>query len=217
MINEFQTIIDNLVRWGESCNNLRAAVIIGSQARQNRHADRYSDLDIILVADEADYFLSSDDWLKNIGSFYVSFVENAIYGAKERRILFDGALDVDFLILPYNIINSIGREAAVILGRGYRILIDKIGLSNILTPLVSTKKPYRPLTEYDFINLVNDFWYHSVWTAKKLKRGELWTAKFCVDSYMKRKLLSIIEHHAHVTHGLEHDTWHSGRFIEEWA
>jgi len=64
---------------------------------------------------------------------------------------------------------------------------------------------------------VNDFWFHSVWTAKKLKRGELWTAKFCLDSYMKWKLLSIIEFYSHVKHGLEYKTWYGGRFIEEWS
>ena len=72
-------------------------------------------------------------------------------------------------------------------------------------------------TEQSFANMVNDFWYHSVWTAKKLKRGEIWTAKFCLDSYMKCKLLSVIECYTHVKKGLEHKTWYGGRFIEEWA
>jgi len=34
---------------------------------------------------------------------------------------------------------------------------------------------------------------------------------------MKWKLLSVIECHAHVIHGLEYSTWYSGRFMEEWA
>ena len=83
---------------------------------------------------------------------------------------------------------------------------------------VNAAKPFRSLpAETEFLNIVNDFWYHSVWTAKKLKRGELWTAKFCVDSYMKRMLLAVIEYHAHSVHGKDYDTWHNGRFIEEWA
>jgi len=37
-----------------------------------------------------------------------------------------------------------------------------------------------------------------------------------MDSYMKWKLLAIVEYHAKAIHGMGHNTWHSGRFIEEW-
>jgi aminoglycoside 6-adenylyltransferase len=58
--------------------------------------------------------------------------------------------------------------------------------------------------------------YHVVWTAKKLARGELWTAKSCLDDYMKWRLLQMIEWHARLTRGVA-DTWHGGRFLERWA
>jgi len=56
-----------------------------------------------------------------------------------------------------------------------------------------------------------------VWAAKKLKRGELWMGKRCVDSYLKSQLLSMTYCHAHALHGLDYETWHDGRFLEEWA
>jgi len=43
----------------------------------------------------------------------------------------------------------------------------------------------HPPAQDEFLDLINDFWYHTVWTAKKLRRGELWTAQGCSDSYMK--------------------------------
>jgi aminoglycoside 6-adenylyltransferase len=75
----------------------------------------------------------------------------------------------------------------------------------------------QPPTQNQFLNLVNDFWYHAVWVAKKLRRGELWTAKQCCDSYMKRALLTMIEWHASAASGWSADTWHNGRFLEQWA
>lgn len=217
MTNMFQAIVDNFIRWGESSDKLYAALIVGSQARTDHPADEYSDIDIIMFVDDLAFFLSSDQWLKDIGDYHVSFIENSLAGGQEIRVLFDGALDVDFMLLSKNDINALAGELLTILERGYRILIDKIGLQNIIPPLDAAKQSYNLLTEQEFKNTVNDFWYHSVWTAKKLRRGELWTAKFCVDSYMKRILLSIIECHAHAIHRLDYDTWHSGRFIEEWA
>jgi aminoglycoside 6-adenylyltransferase len=72
-----------------------------------------------------------------------------------------------------------------------------------------------PLTPAEFAEVVHDFWFHTAWTAKKLRRGELWVAKFCCDDYLKRLLLRMIEWHAQATQNV--DTWYSGRFLEQWA
>jgi aminoglycoside 6-adenylyltransferase len=45
----------------------------------------------------------------------------------------------------------------------------------------------------------------------------LWTAKDCCDGYLKRLLLRLIEWHAQASHMEGYDTWHKGRFLEEWA
>ena len=69
----------------------------------------------------------------------------------------------------------------------------------------------------EFQNLAGDFWYHAVWIAKKLVRGELFTAVACLNGYMQWRLLAMIEGLARAIHGTDYDTWHSGRFMEEWA
>ena len=75
----------------------------------------------------------------------------------------------------------------------------------------------KPPTPPEFNNLCNDFLYHAVWTTKKLRRGELWVAKGCLDMYMKHLLLQMIEWHTRATHGWDYDVWHRGRFLERWA
>ena len=65
--------------------------------------------------------------------------------------------------------------------------------------------------------MVNDFWYHALWSAKKIGRGEWWTAKTCVDGYLKMRLLTAVEQYEKALHGATYDTWHNGRFIEDWA
>lgn len=218
-MGRYDGIIHRFIEWGVQEDRLCAALLIGSQARDDHPADDCSDLDIIMVVHDTDYFIRSDQWLKEIGSFHISFVEATIDGGKERRVLFDGALDVDFVILPRENLDNHDfiREGGGILKRGYRVLIDKDGLTAVLSDLPSQMAPCTLLSEQDFINLVSDFWYHSVWTAKKVRRGELWTAISCADSYMKGRLLRIIECHAHAGNGLEYDTWYNGRFLEEWA
>lgn len=218
MTERYKDLIDRFTRWGVSSDMVSAALLLGSQARDDKKADEYSDADIMIIVDDPDYFISSDEWLNEIGIFFVSFVENTVGGLKERRVLFDGALDVDFILCPKDTIDSLAKsEVASILSNNCKILIDKIGFKDGIDSFDIGKQSFIMPTEQDFTNTVNDFWYHTVWTAKKLKRGELWTAKFCLDSYMKWKLMSIIECYTHIKHGFAHDTWYSGRFIEKWA
>ena len=217
MTNKYQTIINNLKNWGEKSEKLYGAVIIGSQSRIDNMADEYSDIDIIMFVDDSDYFINSDQWLENVGKYYISFIEHSIDNQKARRILFDFVLDVDFIIVSKNHVDFINGYASILFKHGYNILIDKINLQNELSKINNIEKENTILTEQDFLNTINDFWFHSVWTVKKIKRGELFIAKGCLDNYMKQKLLRIIEYHSKSTYGENYNTWYDGRFIEKWA
>jgi aminoglycoside 6-adenylyltransferase len=110
-------------------------------------------------------------------------------------------------------------EVAAVLRRGFRLVLDKDDLQSLLIGgVLPTRLLSAPLpTQEEFLALCHDFLYHAVWAAKKLRRGELWIAKSCADGYMKQLLLGMIEWHAHSERGWDHDTWHGGRFLEEWA
>ena len=219
-MNRYDGIIDNLLKWDNTSNILSAVLVIGSQARDNHQADESSDLDIMMFVDDPDYFILFDQWVKYMGKPYISFTESSVDGGwKERRVLFDGALDVDFIFLDTDLLESISNnsEIAFLLERGYRILINKIGIEQYLPRNRKLSQSGTPLSELEFQNIINDFWFHTVWTAKKIIRGEIWTAEYCLDYYMKMKLLSVIECYELVVNGWQYDTWFRGRFIEEWA
>jgi aminoglycoside 6-adenylyltransferase len=101
--------------------------------------------------------------------------------------------------------------------RGVRFLVDKEGFSQRLHSIALDPPLYCPPAESEFLNLVHDFWFHTVWTGKHLRRGELWWAKSCCDSYLKDRLRQMVEWHAHASRGEGIDTWMRGRFLEEWA
>jgi aminoglycoside 6-adenylyltransferase len=106
-------------------------------------------------------------------------------------------------------------EARVLLARGHRILHDELGLEGELAQAPAPPEPPRPdaamLTE-----LASDFWYHALWTAKKLRRGEVFTALDCLDGYLKWRLVTLMAWHARAVDPSV-DTWHGGRFLERWA
>ena len=145
MTENCKDLLENFIQWGISSDKLSAALLLGSQAREDKKADEYSDIDIVLIVDEPDYFISSDEWLHEIGEFHVSFIEDTLDGLKERRVLFDNALDADFILRPKDTVEKIvSDEVAAILSDGYKLLIDKIGLQDIIKSLLFTKQ--SPIT-----------------------------------------------------------------------
>jgi aminoglycoside 6-adenylyltransferase len=229
----YEQLIERFVRWAETCSDIRAAVIVGSRARVDHPADEWADLDIMIITTDPKRYLSTTDWLENIGNPLLTFVEPTSTGdAKERRVLFEGMLDVDFAIFPEKEFKRKAQQftqgeippqiAAQILDvpiRGMRVLVDKDGTIAELQTLISSIEtpPPRPPSQHEFLETVNDFLYHAVFTAKHLRRGELWWTVACLNCHMHWLLLRMMEWHARATHGWTYDTWFRGRFLEEWA
>ncbi len=223
MTTAYKQLLDRFVAWAQTQPDIRAAIVLGSQARLDRPADQWSDLDLLVITTEPDRLLARTDWLEHLGTLYLTFLEpTAVGGMTERRALFEGGLDVDFTPAPVELARQFAAhgwppEIVGVIRRGMRFVLDKDGLAASLSMPSGEPPAPQPPTQDKFLNLVNDFWYHAVWMAKKLRRGELWTAKLCCDSYMKRLLLTMIEWHASAASGWSADTWHNGRFLEQWA
>ncbi|HWI49369.1 MAG TPA: aminoglycoside 6-adenylyltransferase [Rummeliibacillus sp.] len=215
----YTDIIKQFILYGESDENIRAVLIVGSRARQDKPADKWSDLDLVIFANNPDQLLLNTDWIERIDRPYITFLEQTAVGeGKERRVLFEDGLDVDFAVLPSKSINKFINTSEVqeVLSRGNRVLIDKDDITRNLinkTPVNNFIKP----TYDDLINDINDFWYHAVWAAKKLCRGEILIAKSVCDGYMKQLLIKMIKLQSKIKNGVQFDTWHGYRFFEEWA
>ena len=216
---KYDGIIQNFIGYANQSENIRAAMIVGSRARKETPADDYSDLDLVIFAKNPERLLYETDWLSEIGEYHITFIEDQANGnGKERRVMFYDALDVDFPILPIVDINEMLKDKSTmkIIMNGVKILLDKDDILTGIDRLHLEKEPEKTpeLSETEFDNMMNDFWYHCIWSTKKLLRGEYWTAKMCVDRYMKNILLRMIEVYS-AEDGKE--IWYNGRFIEHWT
>ncbi len=220
---DYDQLLARLVSWAEHDPGIRAAVMIGSRARTDHPADEWADLDLMMVAQNPERYIRDADWVKSIGDARLTFIERSGDGrVLERRVLFDGGRDVDFAFVPLPlaeqmIASGIPADLADMFHRGHRVVLDKDAIMARWLAVLPAPQLPAPPSEADFLNLVNDFWYHTVWTAKHLRRGEVWWAKGGCDDYMKSLLRQMLEWHAHATRGAAHDTWLRGRFLEEWA
>ncbi|MCL4262914.1 MAG: nucleotidyltransferase domain-containing protein [Anaerolineae bacterium] len=219
----YEQLIARFTAWAKQEENVRVAIIIGSRARTDHPADEWSDLDIIILAQDPEPYWQLDAWLHQLGTVWLTFVEPTPDGRGfERRVLFAPGLDVDFVPSPavafrQMLESHIPPDIADMIRRGIRIVVDKDNLAALLPDLPAAQAPTQPPQERDFLNLVRNFWYHTLWTAKHLRRGELWWAKAGCDMHLKGLLQQMLEWHARATRGQNIDTWLRGRFLEEWA
>lgn len=98
----YEQLARTIAAWAQSRSDIHAAIVVGSSARADYPSDEWSDLDIVLVVADPKPYLSGVDWLRNIGDFWITFLEpTAAGGEMERRVLFDGDLEVDFSIISH--------------------------------------------------------------------------------------------------------------------
>jgi aminoglycoside 6-adenylyltransferase len=204
-------MIDLVTTWAEERPDVRAALLVGSHARTTEPADEWSDYDFVLLLDDPRPYIDDAGWLSAFGRPLLTFLEPTAVGAfVERRVLFDNGQDADFALLPAAAAELLGHpDVAMVFGRGYRVLADRAGVGPRIRSAASV--PIRSDTAY--AQLTNDFWYHAILAAKKLRRGELFVAKQTCDGYLKALAVQLLAWRA----APGTDTWHGGRFVDRWA
>ncbi len=216
MTDRYSEIKRRMLDIATADKSIKAIVAIGSSTRSEVKADEYSDLDLLIATDDTESWLYGNTPDK-LGEIKISFVEDSLGGTKERRILYDNALDVDMIVFTPEQFKNVIKEGVAewVCNRGYSVLYDTMDFGILLAENVSRKTNHNVLTESEYINIVNDFCFHIVWASKKILRGELWTAKMCIDAYLKNHLLKMIEMYSVCKY--KTDVWHDGRFLDRWA
>ena len=211
-------IAASVADWAREREDVRAVMVVGSQARSDAPADAWSDLDVVLFVDDPRRLADDETWVEGFGTPVLTFLESTAFGDRvERRVLYESGEDVDFPLLEASGWRELSAspEAQLLLARGYRVLHDELGLVEALRDLAPVADSWPP-DAAAFRQLASDFWYHALWTAKKLRRGEVFTALECLDCYLKRRLVELLGWHARSLDETV-DTWHGGRFLERWA
>jgi aminoglycoside 6-adenylyltransferase len=194
-------------------------LLVGSRARADTPADQWSDVDLALVVDDPAPYLASAGWLDTFGRPLLTFVEPTAVGPfAERRVLFETGLEVDFALLPVDGARRMAEdpEGRAVLRRGFRVLVDELDLEARLSASAAQPPATGVPDQAAFDRLTHDFWYHLLWAAKKLRRGELWIATQTCNCHLKGLLVTLLGWHTRAAEPLS-DTWHGGRFLERWA
>ena len=216
MTDRYCDIKQKLCKYAEQDKDIKAVIAIGSSTRSDLPADEFSDLDLIIVTSAPDRWYSGESPAL-LGKVSISFIEPTLGGGKERRCIYDADRDVDMIIFtPLQFENALKEGVAEwVMNRGWKLLYDGGDYAKKIPQFVTLEVHHAVMTDAEYENTVNDFFFHIIWACKKFRRGELWSAKMCIDGYLKERLLKMIEQNQ-LCFG-NTDVWHDGRFLDRWA
>ncbi len=169
-------------KWAESTSSVRAAILTSSRVNPEPCVDQYSDYDIEVYVDDLQQYWEGDDWMRAaFGEILVRFPwkpGSFKDGWLTRLAVFKDGFRIDFQITDGDLDASHYVD-------GYRVLIDKDGISDNLAP--PTYEGYlvaKPTTE-EWEKFTNEFWWDIAYVAKALARDELFYAKFMLDAQIR--------------------------------
>ncbi len=187
-------VIKRLVRWANGQPLVRAMLLESSRANERAPIDILSDYDVLLVVSDTKPFSQHETWLRDFGNILVTFRDKGqMHGHKtyNRLVLYEDGTKIDYIVWPTALLQRILEEPRLpdLLDHGYRVLVDKDQLTQGLKPPTYIAFiPQRP-TEKEYLSLMEEFWWETIYVAKNLWRDELVHVKYNLDFVMKFELL----------------------------
>jgi aminoglycoside 6-adenylyltransferase len=212
-----------LVAWAERNDLVRAVLLTSTRAEASPLADVLSDYDVELYVADMDPFRDWEAWLPELGTVLLGNTpeERERRGMPEyvRGVFFDDMTKVDFVVAPTAVLGLIRGEPRLPprLDVGYRVLLDKDGLTGGLpAPTHTAFIPARP-TAREYRQLVEEFWFTATYVAKYLWRGETFGARGILDAEIRLHTLQpLLTWAIEVEHGWSVNTGFFGRWIRRY-
>jgi aminoglycoside 6-adenylyltransferase len=206
-------LLDRLRAWAARQPLVRALVLESSRANPDATLDALSDYDVLLVVAELTTFLRDEPWLSALDDPLVTFRDAKTVRDSEtymRLVLYQDGTKVDYAIWPADLLRQVVADQRLpdLLDWGYRVLLDKDGLTaGLPAPTRRAHIPPRPTAE-EYQALVEEFWWETSYVAKNLWRDDVLHAKYSLEVVMKQELLvRMLEWRVEVDHDW---TWKPG-------
>lgn len=179
-------VLERLVAWGRAEPSVRALVLTSSRARDDGSADVLSDYDVVVVVPDPGAFVEDDAWVSAFGAPIVRWGDESAHDGETtyfRGVVYAGGVRIDYTVWSLAFAERIAQRAALPddLDVGYRVLLDEgAGTERWPPPTYRAHIPTPP-SEARYRELVEEFWWDTLYVAKSLWRGDLLMAKFALD------------------------------------
>lgn len=201
------TVIDELIAWGEAHADIRAIVLTSTRAT-SAPTDKYSDYDVIVITTDVAARYEQRDWLRVFGEVVIDWwdpLERDPHTGELSTgnvVYYPGTKKIDFSLWSVTTARSMADGLNTELDAGYAVLLDKDG-SIAKWPKASGKGYAIELPDCDrYRQAVTDFFIGVPYVVTAIRRGELLPAKWVLDYDMRYEyLLPMLEWYAVSIHG----------------
>lgn len=225
-LTSYAELEERLRSWALAQPEILAVVIVGSRARHDHPADRWSDLDLVAFISGLSNELTQINFPNAFGSTLLSVLDRTGHSDPEWLIVYEDGLKLDivFVVVPQDHASSSNLQQWIDAGpyrsvfrRGVRLLIDK---SETPTEKLISHAPAQPLSlpdETELDKALQKIFLDCMRSAKYLARNECWRAQQVCDCVLKQQLLVLLEWQSQTNSATRLDVWHDGRYLSEWV
>src|SRR5215216_5090001 len=187
--------LERFIQWARDQELVRALIITSTHAVPNARLDVLSDYDLILILTDIRPFHENRAWLNAFGTVLVLYrdpiEQDGGFEKSGNIVQFEGGLKIDFTLTPVGLFQRIAAEPQLPdeYDAGYRVLLDKDGLTNTLKP--PSYKAYIPTppTESEYLENIEVAFIDAAYVAKFLWRDDVIAAKEVLDHFFKQEHL----------------------------
>ncbi|MBN1400544.1 MAG: aminoglycoside 6-adenylyltransferase [Anaerolineae bacterium] len=190
-----QEILERLIRWGEGQPLVRAMLLTSSRAVPGASVDLFSDYDVILALSDIQPFYADRGWLGAFGTVLALYRDPLDAYASDPTAgyvtQYEDGLKVDFSLWSLETLQRVVADPQLPdeLDAGYRVLLDKDGLTVGLQPPSYGGYIPKPPSASEYHDMVETFLLEATYVAKLLWRDDLVAAKHILDNMMKQEQL----------------------------
>jgi aminoglycoside 6-adenylyltransferase len=211
--------------WARCQPLVEVILVVGSRARQDHPADRFSDLDLILFSTQADLYESDQAWLEEIGETWGVVKSKTGLGDVEWLVLFSGGFKADFVLVKVSLTSQSPGEWRTclaespydfVLARGARLLYARAD-PELQIQLAISESPSPPSlpTNGEFRQQLTRGYLALYQASKMAQRSENFPAQRALQCDFRQVLVTFLAWQAITS--ARYPVFAGDRHLTEWA
>ena len=175
-----------------------------------------------MLSDRASFFVVRV-WLADFGPVLAAYQDPILPGVGLEAwgyiVQYESGLKIDFSLWTVEVMQrlAVAPELPAEFDAGYRVLLDKDGLTDGLKPPTYQGYIPKPPTPIEYHEKIENFFLDACYVAKFLWRDDLIAAKEMLDHFMKQEnLIPMLEWRSEIDHGWSVKPGPIGRRLKQW-
>jgi aminoglycoside 6-adenylyltransferase len=218
-----KAVIKKITGWAKSKPDIRAVLLTSSRARPDAAPDKFSDYDVILVAEDIKPYRENESWLEKFGRVLVVYRDPIQTRYGNKRFIdvtqYESGLKIDFTLWPVGLLKRMAGMTKLpkYIDDGYEVLLDKDGLTKGMKPPSYKAFMLKPPTEAEYLKLIEEFFSDVPYAVKHIRRGDIFFLNFTIYFMRDVKLRQMLEWQVEIAHGWSLKSAYYGKGLQNYC